>query len=208
MLILGRKKFMTSIYIGDKRVPVTAVELDKVVVANKFPQDNQNILVIGVGQKKKPSKALLGVYKDLGYVPQTVKQVKVSKDVFDKYKIGDSLDDLLSADLSVAIAGISKGKGFAGVMKRWNFAGGKRTHGQSDRERAPGSIGAGTTPGRVVKGKKMGGHMGVERITVKNLKVVALKEIDKIKYALITGSVPGAPNSIIEIKFDLKAGES
>ena len=98
----------------------------------------------------------------------------------------------------VSVSGISKGKGFQGVVKRHHFKGGPRTHGQSDRERAPGAIGSTTTPGRVYKGKRMAGRMGQDRVTVKNLKVV---NINSEKNTLtISGLVPGGKNSLLVIK--------
>jgi len=97
--------------------------------------------------------------------------------------------DLAVGD-KVKVTGTSKGKGFAGVVKRWHFAGGPRTHGQSDRERAPGSIGQTTTPGRVYKGKKMAGRMGGKKVTVKGLKVVEVKPEENL--LVIKGLVPGA----------------
>lgn len=115
-----------------------------------------------------------------------------------KIFIGDQLKPTLffkKGDI-VTISGISKGKGFQGVVKRHAFAGGPRTHGQSDRERAPGSIGQATTPGRVYKGKRMAGRMGGERVTIKGLKVVEVKD-DGL---LIKGLVPGAKGSLLEIK--------
>jgi large subunit ribosomal protein L3 len=98
----------------------------------------------------------------------------------------------------VDVTGVSKGKGFAGVVKRHHFAGGPKTHGQSDRHRAPGSIGATTTPGRVFKGKRMAGHMGNERVTVRHLKVI---EADAERnLLLVRGAVPGARNGLITIR--------
>ncbi|KKQ02139.1 MAG: 50S ribosomal protein L3 [Candidatus Roizmanbacteria bacterium GW2011_GWA2_36_23] len=104
----------------------------------------------------------------------------------DVFKIGDLVD----------ISGTSKGKGFQGVVKRHHFAGGPRTHGQSDRERAPGSIGQTTTPGRVYKGKRMAGRMGGERVTIKNLEVVEVRE-DGI---VVKGVVPGAKKGMLEVR--------
>lgn len=100
----------------------------------------------------------------------------------------------------VDVIGVSKGKGFAGVVKRHHFKGGPRTHGQSDRERAPGSIGQTTTPGRVYKGKRMAGRMGHERVTIKNLRVVDVSD----NFLLIKGLVPGPKNSLVMVK---KVGE-
>ena len=98
----------------------------------------------------------------------------------------------------ITVRGISKGKGFAGVVKRYNFAGGPRTHGQSDRERAPGSIGSTTTPGRVMKGKRMAGRKGRERVTIKNLKIL---QIDAEKNTLyLKGAVPGVKKGILVLE--------
>ncbi len=104
--------------------------------------------------------------------------------------------DMFTAGDIVEVSGISKGKGFQGVVKRHKFSGGPKTHGQSDRQRAPGSIGAGTTPGRVIKGKRMAGRMGGERVTVKGLKVV---EVTADSFAL-QGLVPGGRGSILLVK--------
>jgi hypothetical protein len=98
----------------------------------------------------------------------------------------------------VQVTGTSKGKGFAGVMKRHNFRGGPRTHGQSDRERAPGSIGQTTTPGRVYRGKRMAGHMGVEQVTIKNIMVVSVDA--STQTLLVDGLVPGSRNGMLIIK--------
>ena len=98
----------------------------------------------------------------------------------------------------VNVTGISKGKGFQGGVKRYNFRGGPKTHGQSDRHRAPGSIGAGTTPGRVLKGMRMAGRMGGDRVTVKNLEIV-LSDPDR-NLLLVKGAVPGRRNSLLVIK--------
>lgn len=104
----------------------------------------------------------------------------------------------LKPDIPVVVVGTSKGKGFAGVMKRWGFKGGPATHGQSDRARAPGSIGGTTTPGRVYKGKKMAGRMGGDKVTIKGLKIVAVDEKEKI--VKISGPIPGARNSKVVLK--------
>ena len=104
----------------------------------------------------------------------------------------------LKPEAPVVVVGTSKGKGFAGVMKRWGFHGGPATHGQSDRPRAPGSIGGTTTPGRVYRGKKMPGRMGGERTTVKGLKIVGVDEKEKI--VKISGAIPGARNSKVVLK--------
>jgi len=114
-------------------------------------------------------------------------------------KVGDSVDvNLFEPGDMVDITGTSKGKGFAGVVKRYNFAGGPKTHGQSDRHRAVGSIGASASPGRVLKGTKMPGHMGDERVTARRLEVIQVDSEKNI--ILVKGAVPGAKNGILLIK--------
>jgi large subunit ribosomal protein L3 len=117
----------------------------------------------------------------------------------DGIALGDQIKvDMLRQGERVDVVGTSKGKGFAGVMKRHNFRGGPKTHGQSDRWRAPGSIGSGTTPGRVMKGMRMAGHMGDERVTVQNLEIV---RIDPDRNLLaIRGAIPGPKGGLILIK--------
>ena len=139
-----------------------------------------------VGKKVKMTQ----VFKDDVVVPVSV--IKMNED--------SDLSVLKSGGL-VKVSGISKGKGFAGVMKRHGFHGGPKTHGQKNRQRAPGSIGN-TTPQRVIPGRKMAGHMGVERVTVKNLKVVDV-DSDK-KTVLLRGAVPGNNGNKIEIFTELR----
>jgi len=103
--------------------------------------------------------------------------------------------DMFTAGDKVTVRGVSKGKGFAGVVKRWKFAGGPKTHGQSDRHRAPGSIGAGTDPGRIVKGKRMAGRKGGDTITLLNREIIDVKD----NYLLVSGPVPGAKGDLVVI---------
>lgn len=117
----------------------------------------------------------------------------------EKLKVGEEIrvEQVFKVGDKVKVSGVSKGKGFAGVVKRWGFKGGPRTHGQSDRERAPGSIGQTTTPGRVFKGKKMAGRMGGDKKTVRGLKVM---QIDKEKNLLVlSGLIPGAKGGLVKI---------
>ncbi|NTV30631.1 50S ribosomal protein L3 [candidate division WWE3 bacterium] len=110
---------------------------------------------------------------------------------------------LLQSGDVVTVIGTSKGKGFAGVVKRWSFAGGPKTHGQSDRHRAPGSIGGGTDPGKVWRGQRMAGRMGGARVTVKNLDVIEVRENE----ILLRGAVPGARHSIVKVVYNVKSAE-
>ena len=136
-------------------------------------------------------------------VPQSLREVRmVDTDLSSPPAIGDVLKTtaIFKQGDIIDVIGVSKGKGFAGVVKRHHFKGGPRTHGQSDRERAPGSIGQTTTPGRVYKGKRMAGRMGQDRVTIENLQIVDVAD----DMLLIKGLVPGARNSKVLIK---KVGE-
>ena len=124
---------------------------------------------------------------------------EVSAEDVGQIELGEQVGvDIFEQGEKVNVTGISKGKGFQGGVKRYNFRGGPKTHGQSDRHRAPGSIGAGTTPGRVLKGMRMAGRMGGDRVTVKNLEIV-LSDPDR-NLLLVKGAVPGRRNSLLVIK--------
>lgn len=143
-------------------------------------------------------------FKTQTHLPRFLREVRLEKD--SGFKVGDMvlLSEIFKVGDFVAVVGTSKGKGFQGVVKRWGFAGGPRTHGQSDRERAPGSIGQTTTPGRVFKGKHMAGRMGGDRVTVKNLQVVF---VDPEKGEIgISGAIPGPSGGLVIVK-RLSAGE-
>lgn len=126
-----------------------------------------------------------------------LREIKLTDEV--KVKVGEELKvaDVLKVNDPVQVRGITKGKGFAGVVKRWRFAGGPKTHGQSDRERAPGAIGMRTTPGRVWKGKKMPGHMGVKGKTIKGLKVFKIDEVKNLLWVI--GVIPGNAGELVTI---------
>lgn len=187
---------MGQAFAHGKRVPVTVVKVGPCVVTQIRKEKDSYVVQIGFGEKKikNISKPLLGhlrgvINKKDQKAPRFLYDARVNEEP--QYKIGDviSASDVFSSGDNIFVTGISKGKGFAGVVKRWHFAGGPKTHGQSDRQRAPGSIGQGTTPGRVFKGKKMAGRMGGDRVTLKNLKVL---EIGKEENVLtISGPVPG-----------------
>jgi len=196
--IIGLKKNMSQIFKEDGNVvPVTFVDVADIVVAHKktVEKDGYSATVIGLGKKKNPSKAEVGKFKELGFVPMYAVEVELDEEL----NIGDKVNvSMFETIKKVNVTGITKGKGFQGVVKRWGFKGGPRTHGQSDRQRHPGSIGMRTTPGRVFKGKKMAGRMGGDTKTVKNLRVV---EIDQ-EHGLIAlkGAVPGNKDSLVIIE--------
>ena len=120
-------------------------------------------------------------------------------DDLSEFEVGQEIKaDVFEVGEPIKVIGTSKGKGFSGVVRRWGFRGGPKTHGQSDRHRSPGSIGAGTSPGRVWPGKKMPGHYGVDRVTVKGLKIVATDPEKNV--VLVRGPIPGANNGIVRIE--------
>ncbi len=191
---------------GD-RIPVTRIEISgNTVIAHKTREkDGYFALKLGIGIRKHPNSSLRGEMKgaNLQAAPRFLREAPLSDDeAKDLPALGTVIkaqDAFKPGDIIDAVA-ISKGKGFAGVVKRHHFKGGPRTHGQSDRERAPGSIGQTTTPGRVYKGKRMAGRMGQGRSTIKNLRVVEVSD----EQILVKGLVPGSKNSLVMIK---KAGE-
>lgn len=207
--ILGQKIEQTQKFLEDgTRIPVTRLWVLGNTVVSIKTQDREkyNAIQLGFGIKKKATKALLGHIKgaSLKAAPKFLQEVRIDgEDVSSLPSIGEAISatEVFKPGDIVNVIGISKGKGYAGVVKRHHFKGGPRTHGQSDRERAPGSIGQTTTPGRVYKGKRMAGRMGHDRVTVRNLEVIDVLE-DTL---LIRGLVPGGKNTLIMVR---KVGES
>ncbi|HEX6287930.1 MAG TPA: 50S ribosomal protein L3 [Herpetosiphonaceae bacterium] len=204
--LLGRKLGMTQVFGEDGQVErVTVVEAGpcRVTGIRTHDRDGYEAVQIGFGDvnPKRLTKPVLGQMKGAGVSVRYIREM--SADNIDDHKVGDTLDvDLFNADDLVDVTGWSKGRGFAGVVKRYNFRGGPRTHGQSDRERAPGSLGAGTSPGKVWKGKRMPGRMGNDRKTVQRLRVV---RVDGDRHLLlIKGSVPGAKNGLVYVRRTVK----
>jgi large subunit ribosomal protein L3 len=201
--LLGKKIGMTSVYAEDGQIiPVTVLETGpcEVVAVKTAEKDGYEALILGFGEKKEKhvKKAQLEYYKKNKITPaRNLKEFK-SFDV-SEYKIGDKVTvEIFKTGDTVKIIGKSKGKGFQGVMKRHGFSGvGGRTHGQGDRERAPGSIGQSSDPSRVFKGTKMGGRTGGKRVTISRGKVVQV--IPDKNLLLVKGPVPGSVNSIVEI---------
>ena len=196
---LGKKIGMTQIFREDGRVvPVTVIQAGPCVVTQVKTKetDGYEAVQLGYGEVKRRNKPLSGHLKD-SRLSRYLREV--TADDTSEFEVGQMIGvDIFQAGEKVDVIGRSKGRGFAGVMKRWGFKGGPRTHGQSDRARAPGSIGGGTTPGKVYKGLKMGGHMGNRRITVKGLEII---EVDTERnLLLVKGGIPGAPNSLVQIK--------
>lgn len=201
--MLGKKLGMTNIYSADGRaLPVTVLEVGpcNVVSVKSKENDGYEALQLGFGEKKAKhlSKPQIENYKKLKLTPTAFLREFRSFDI-SEFKVGDVIkSDIFEVGDIVKISSTSKGKGFQGVMKRHGFSGGQRTHGQGDRERAPGSIGQSSYPSRVLKGMKMAGRTGGKRSTAVGLQVV--KVINDKNLVLVKGAVPGAINSIVEIK--------
>ncbi len=197
--IIGRKLGMTQIFRDNGTVEaVTAIETGPCLVIQIKTMDKEgyDAVQLGFGQAKRLKSPQLGHLKELGQFKHLREfRVNDTKDI----KVGDKVEaSLFKAGDLVDITGVSKGKGFAGVVKRHHFSGGPKTHGQSDRHRHPGSIGAGSSPSRVFKGMRMAGHMGNERVTVRHLEVC---EADPARNLLVVkGAVPGAKNGLLLIK--------
>ncbi len=197
--ILGLKKKMSQVFTEDGRVvPVTVVEAGPVVVTQVRTEDKDGYSAVQVAyqskKEKNVAKAQLGAWKDLGAF-KYLREFRLSDNTYQK---GDKIDaSAFEQGDIVSVSGISKGKGFQGVVKRHDFAGGRRSHGNKHHERAPGSIGS-TGPQRVFKGKKMAGRMGGDRVTVKNLEIVAV-DADK-GLMMIRGAIPGRPGTLLEIR--------
>jgi large subunit ribosomal protein L3 len=197
--ILGMKKGMTRIFADDGSVqPVSVIEAGPCVITQvKTDQLNgYQAVQLGYQEAKKLNKPQTGHLRNTSLV-RHLREFRI--DDLGDLQLGQRIqvDTFQVGDL-VDITGISRGKGFAGSVKRHHFSGGPKTHGQSDRWRAPGSVGAGTTPGRVFKGTKMAGHMGNRRSTVTNLRVVHVDAERNL--LLVKGAVPGGSNSILIIK--------
>lgn len=196
--VIGKKVGMTSVFRDDgSMVPVTvvAVEPNRVTALRTLEQDGYAAVQLGSGERTRLSKPRLGHLKDLPKLG-TLREFRV--DDLTGFEVGQTLDvGLFEAGDHVHVTGVSKGKGFAGQTKRYGFRRGPETHG-SDSHRQPGSIGQGTTPGRVWKGKHMAGHMGAVRRTVLKLEVV--RSDPERNVLLIRGSVPGPANGLVLVR--------
>lgn len=196
--ILGKKFKMSQIWKNDKVIPVTLVKAAANIVIGIMEKEKNGYLAIQIGfdnTKKRLNKPMKGILKDLGNF-RYLKEFRV--DSMENYKIGDILGvDQFNDGDKVVVSGLNKGRGFQGVVKRHGFGGGPKTHGQKNRQRAPGSIGA-TAPQRVMKGRRMAGHMGTERVTIKNLEIAGIDKENNI--LMIKGAVPGMRGTLLEIK--------
>ena len=197
--IIGRKLGITQIFRDNGEAKaVTAVEAGPctVVQVKTAAKEGYSAVQLGFGEAKRLKSPQRGHLKELGQF-RYLREFRV--DDTEVVAVGDRVDvSLFQEGDRVDVTGISKGKGFAGVVKRHHFAGGPKTHGQSDRHRHGGSIGATTSPGRVFKGVRMAGHMGNERVTVRNLEV--FKADPERNRLLLKGAVPGNRNGLLLIR--------
>jgi len=198
--ILGRKLGTTQVFDEKGRLRgVTAVEVGPCFVTDiRTPEKNGYAAVqVGFSEDKRLNKPETGHLKAAGNL-KLRHLAEFASDGGD-YALGDRIGtELFETGQKVDVTSTSKGRGYQGGVRRHNFRGGPKTHGQSDRHRAPGSIGSGTTPGRVYKGTRMAGHMGAERVTVRNLEVVSKN--DERNVIFVAGSVPGAPGGLVRIR--------
>ena len=200
--LIGKKIGMTSIFDENgKNIPCTIIEAGPCVVTQVRTKevDGYDALQLGFDDKaeKRATKAELGHFKKAG---TSVKKKVVEFQGFeDNYKLGDTITvDFFTEGEFVDITGVSKGKGFQGVVRRHGFGGvGQTTHGQHNRLRAPGSVGASSYPSRVFKGMRMAGRMGAEKVTVQNLKV--LKVVTEKNLLVVKGCIPGHKNAYVTI---------
>ncbi len=200
--LIGRKIGMTSVFSADgKNIPCTVIEAGPCVVTQvkTVEKDGYAALQLGFGEAKesRTSKPMMGTFKKAGTTP---KQHLAEFKFDEEHNLGDVISaDLFTESDFVDVVGTSKGKGFQGVVKRHGFGGvGQATHGQDDRLRKPGSIGACSYPAKVFKGMRMGGQMGNERVTTQNLKVI--KVIPEQNLIIVKGSVAGYNGSTVLIK--------
>ncbi len=201
--LIGRKIGMTSLYDENgKNIPCTVIEAGPCVVTQvrTIEVDGYNAVQLGFDDKKEKhtTKALQGHFKKAG--TSAKKKVIEFQGYEEEYKIGDTLTvDFFEEGEFVDVSGISKGKGFQGVVKRHGFSGvGQATHGQHNRLRAPGSIGAASYPARVFKGMRMAGRMGGDKVKVQNLRV--LKVVPEKNLLIVKGAIPGHKNAYITIE--------
>jgi large subunit ribosomal protein L3 len=205
--LIGKKLGMSQIFDDTGLAhPVTVLEVGPCVVTQiKTPErDGYSAVQLGFGLDKRLNRPERGHRQGSGFMSRTLREVSAS-DTADM-AVGQVITaDAFTEGELVDITGTSKGRGFQGVVKRHGFRGGPKTHGQSDRLRAPGSIGSSATPGRVFKGMRMAGRMGNDRVTVQNLKV--LRVDPERNLLLIQGSVPGANESLVLVRRAIKSGK-
>jgi large subunit ribosomal protein L3 len=197
--LLGRKLGTLQIFDRDGTVvPVTVIEAGPCTVlqVKTKDRDGYEAVQLGFGVRRRVNEPMKGHFKGLGSF-RYLREFRV--DEISQWEVGQRVGaEVFEPGDLVDVSGISKGRGFAGVVKRYGFRGGPKTHGQSDRHRAAGSIGASASPSRVIKGLKMAGHMGAVKVTVRNLEVVDSNPARGV--IMVKGSVPGAKDGLLRIR--------
>jgi len=200
--LIGKKLGMSQHFSPDgEATPVTVIQAGPCTITQikSVEKDGYNALQLAFGESKPQgtTKPLLGHFKRCGKGPfDIIKEVKV--DAVEEFELGQEIRaDIFQVGELIHVAGRSKGKGFAGTIKRWNFSRGPMSHGGMNK-RPPGSIGSSAFPSRVIKGRKMPGHMGNRRVTVKGLRIVDVRPEENI--ILVKGAVPGAENGVVLIR--------
>jgi len=206
--MIGKKLGMSQIFDATGLAhPVTVLEVGPCVVTQvRTPErDGYSALQLGFGLSKRLNRPDQGHRQASRYMSETLREVRA--DDVSEFSVGQVVkaDAFVEGEL-VDVIGTSKGRGFQGGVKRHGFRGGPKTHGQSDRLRAPGSIGSSATPGRVFKGLRMAGRMGNDRVTIQNLKVLRV-DVER-NLLLVQGSVPGANDGLVIVRRAIKAGKS
>ncbi len=201
--LIGKKIGMTSVFTDDgSSVACTLIEAGPCYVTSVKTKDNDGYDAVQLGFEERKEKGLKKPVKGM-FKKRKLPLLRYLREVRDfdnveELKIGSVLKaDIFTEGETVKVTGLTKGKGFQGVVKRHGFGGGSRTHGQSDRQRAPGSIGASSYPSRVFKGQKMAGRDGNDKVTIRNLKIV--KVIPDSNLILVKGAVPGAISGLVQI---------
>jgi len=201
--IIGKKVGMTQVYADDgQTIPVTVLEAGPCVIVQRKTKDRDGYVAVQLGlvearPARRVTKPMKGHFDKAGLPPcRVLRELDVAED--SEAKVGDKISvELFAAGDKVVVTGISKGRGFQGVIRRHGFGGGKATHG-SMFHRAPGSIGASAYPSRVLKGTRGAGHLGSDRVSVKNLEVVRVDAPNNL--LVVRGSVPGAGGSYVVIR--------
>lgn len=199
--LIGKKVGMTHLFGSDSQViPVTVLEVGPCVVTQvrTDQRDGYEAVQIGFGRAKQLTQPARGHLRASGALVRVLREF--SADDISEHSVGDTLSvKLFQPGDVVDVTARNKGRGFQGAVKRHGFGGGRKTHGQGDRHRAVGSIGAGTYPGRVLKGKRMPGHMGDAQVTMRNLTV---ERVDPLRnLIMVRGAVPGARNGVVAIRY-------
>jgi large subunit ribosomal protein L3 len=211
MGLIAKKIGMTQLFQDDgTRVPVTVLEAKgNVITAHRTEaRDGYTALQVGFDDQKasRLTKAQLGHFAKSEVAPKrNVRELRVPADILETHPVGSEVElgSVFEAGAVVDVTGTSKGKGFQGVIKRHNMRGEKQSHGQHEVYRHGGSIGCRLTPGRVLKGKRMAGQMGNERVTVQNLKIVKVMQDEGL--ILVSGAIPGGKNGLVTVRHSVKS---